>query len=337
MSDTNYDTVHARTLHLFPELVTSLGGDPAALLAHAGIGDGGRLGATYRKMVLLLEHAALTLDCPDFAMRLGQMQGGGFYGPLGTAMRHSRSFGDAIDYSCSHTYAHSRAVRIKRDKAAEDGSVFVCHDILVDGIAGHGQLMEQMLLVGHLTAMEITGGHARARTIHFRHQPISTLAVYRRYFGCEILFGQKQDGCTFSAASLASPIVDPDANAYRAVTTYIDRSFTEHAPPLHAQVRGLVMRFLGTDQCTNDRIAAELNLHPRTLHRRLRAENSSFQQVKDEVRRELMTYYLCQTGLDFAHISERLGFAEQSVFTRNCNRWLAASPTQVRAKARLPA
>jgi AraC-like DNA-binding protein len=99
-------------------------------------------------------------------------------------------------------------------------------------------------------------------------------------------------------------------------------------------VRGLVMRFLGTEWCTNDRIAEELNLHPRTLHRRLKAEGSAFQKIKDEVRSDLMLYYLQQTAQDFAHISERLGFAEQSVFTRSCHRWLSASPTAIRAEAR---
>ena len=81
----------------------------------------------------------------------------------------------------------------------------------------------------------------------------------------------------------------------------------------------------------NREVAAELNLHPRTLHRRLAAEGTSFQKIKDEVRRDVMLYYLQQTRLDFTRISERLGFSEQSVMTRRCNRWFSASPTRVRA------
>ena len=91
------------------------------------------------------------------------------------------------------------------------------------------------------------------------------------------------------------------------------------------------MRFLGSELCGNREVAAELNLHPRTLHRRLAAEGTSFQKIKDEVRRDVMLYYLQQTRLDFTRISERLGFSEQSVMTRRCNRWFSASPTRVRA------
>ena len=47
-----------------------------------------------------------------------------------------------------------------------------------------------------------------------------------------------------------------------------------------------------------------------------------------------MLYYLQNTSLDFAHISERLGFAEQSVMTRSCNRWFFVSPTRLRVQSR---
>lgn len=329
-----FDIVHARSLHLFPELVTMLGGDPAELMARAGI----RPRPTYRQMGLLMDMAAETLACTDFGMRLATMQGGGQFGPLGEAMRNSRTFGEALDYVCTHSYAHSLAARITRHpgegRGPKSAGTFFSHDILIDGMAARSQLMEQTLLVGHLTAMEMTGGHARARVVLFRHQPVSPLPIYRRYFGCEVRFGQPRDGCFFSDASLAAPIMDADAEAFRAVTAYIDESFTQHRPPLHAEVRGLVTQYLGSEHCTNDRVATDLNMHPRTLHRRLKAEGATFQTIKDEVRRDLMLYYLRRTALDFAHISERLGFAEQSVFTRSCNRWLAASPTRIRAEAR---
>ncbi|HEX7874074.1 MAG TPA: AraC family transcriptional regulator [Sphingobium sp.] len=334
----SFDMVYAHMLHLFPELVTALGGNAGELIARAGIAPGDASGAplrpTYNQVGAVLQLAAQELDCPDFGMRLAQAQGGGLFGPLGNVMRNSRTFGEALEYVGTHSYAHSLATRIQPHRLPEENSIFMSHEVLLDGRADRSQLMEQMLLVGHLSAMEMTGGMARARQVNFRHQPISPLRTYRRYFGCEVRFGRNQDGCVFSEAAWAAPITDPDAETYRTVTSFIDERFTQHSPPLHAQVRGLVMQYLGAEDCSNDRIAAELNLHPRTLHRRLKAEGNAFQKIKDEVRIDLMAYYLRQTDLDFAHISERLGFAEQSVFTRSCNRWLAASPTRVRAEAR---
>ena len=323
-----FDTVHARMLRFFPELVRDLademGVDPADLLRRAGVTatDG-----SYRQAIHLLERAAATLRCSDFGLRLAQKQGGGgMFGPLGQAMKNSRTFGDALTYVGEHSYAHSLAARIRLTRLP-GGGAFSAHDILLEGVPVKTQLVEQIILVGHLAALEITGGHARVRRVHFRHQPVSPPATYRRHFGCEVRFGQNEDGVLFSAADLACPVVDPDAEAFDRIAAFIDSAFPQQRPPLHAEVRGLVMLDLG---CTNESVAADLHLHPRTLHRRLRAEGTSFQRIKNEVRRDVMFYYLRQTRLDFTRISERLGFAEQSVMTRSCNRWFAASPTRVR-------
>ncbi|RJF91615.1 AraC family transcriptional regulator [Sphingomonas cavernae] len=334
----DFEVVHARILRFFPELVEELGGDLRDLLQQSGLEPGilcqGEPEVSYRQMVHLIELAATELRCSDLGMRLASLQSGSMFGPLGLAMRNSRTFGDALDYVCKHSYAHSLAAHVWLRRFPAVKHVFVGHDILLDRIPNKSQAMEQLLLVGHLAAMELTGGRARVRRVHFRHQPVSPLPVYRRYFGCDVHFGQNEDGVTFSERDLICPIIDPDAKAYEAVTAFIDREFTRHHPPLHAQTRGLIMQRVWSGECSNERIAADLNLHPRTLHRRLKAEGTSFQQIKDEVRGDIMLYYLQQTDLDFAAISEKLGFAEQSVMTRSCNRWFAASPTRVRAGQR---
>jgi AraC-like DNA-binding protein len=332
-----FDVVHARILRFFPDLVEKLGGDPKRLMQKVGIPanvSDVKSSATYRQMVHLIELAATQLRCTDFGMRLATLQcGGSMFGPLGLVMKNSTTFGDALDYVSKHTYAHSLAARVwKRSRSSK--SVFVGHDILLDRMPNKCQAMEQILLVGHLAAMEITGGHARVRQVHFRHQPISSPRTYRRYFGCAVRFGQNEDGVVFSDRDLACPIIDPDLQVYRAAISFIDAKFTRHRPPLHAQTRGLIMQLLGTEDCTNAWIATALNLHPRTMHRRLTAQGTSFQQIKDEVRRDVMLYYLQQTNLDVAFISERLGFAEQSVMTRSCRRWFFASPTMLRAQGR---
>ena len=103
---------------------------------------------------------------------------------------------------------------------------------------------------------------------------------------------------------------------------------------MHAQVRGVILQFLGAEDCSNEGVAAELHLHPRTLHRRLKAEGRTFQEIKDEVRRDVALYYLQHTDLDLTHVAEKLGYAEHSVLTRSCIRWFAAAPSQLRARAR---
>lgn len=331
-----FDTIHARVLHRLPEVVRELGGDVATLLAEAGIRasamERDEAAISYRQVVLLMEHAARQLGAPDFGLRLAMRQGATMFGPLGDVMRSSRTFGEALSYVSRHAYVHSLAARVWL-RREEDGSVFSGHDILLNDLPHRVQAMEYILLAGHLGAVEFTGGGARVRAVHFRHQPVSPMRTYRRHFGCDVRFGQDEDGVLYSRKDMAAPIVDHDARAFAEVTAWIERNFTRHRPPLHAETRGLVMQLLASGDCSNERVARELNLHPRTFHRRLVAEGTTFQKVKDEVRRDIMRYYLEQTRLDFLHVSERLGFSEQSVMTRTCRRWLGGCPSEIRARA----
>ena len=331
-----FDIVHADILGFFPDLVRELGGDPASLLAEVGLrfdeisGHISRFG--YRQHALLLEHAAASLRCPDFGMRLATLQGGSrVFGAIGGVMKNSKTFGQGLDYVTKHAYAHNLAARIRLERHRGSQSVFVAHDILLDRLPNRSQLMEQLLALGNLNAIEITGGQARVRRVLFRHHPLSAPATYRRVFGCEVRFDQQADGVVFSEQDLLCPILAPDPQVYARVTSFIDAAFTRVSPPMHAQVRGVILRFIGTEFCNNDAVSAELNLHPRTMHRRLSAEGTSFQTLKDEVRRDLTLYYLQQTGLSLTQIAGKLGYAEHSVFTRNCTRWFAVPPSRVRA------
>jgi AraC-like DNA-binding protein len=335
----SFDVVHAKMLRFFPDLVLELGGDPRALLQMVGLNPQSAstacIDTSYRQIVQVMELAAAELRCPDFGMRLARLQRGGtMFGPLGTVMRNSATFGDALAYVMLHNYAHSLAIRLWLTHCPSEGTFFAGHDMLLDQLPNKCQVTEQIILLGHQTAMELTDGYARARRIHFRHQAIAPLASYRRYFGCDVLFSQNDDGLVFAERDLARAIVTPDTQAYRRAAAYIDTEFTCHQPPLSAQARGVIRQLLGTEECTNKRVADELQLHPRTLHRRLVAEGTSLQKIRDEVRRDIMLYYLQQTDVDLASISEKLGFAEQSVMSRRCYRWLSASPTKIRSQVR---
>jgi AraC-like DNA-binding protein len=95
-------------------------------------------------------------------------------------------------------------------------------------------------------------------------------------------------------------------------------------------VRGAILRVLDDGTCTSEWIAGRLGLHPRTLHRHLRREGTSFRLIKDEVRRDLAGYYLRSTDLDIKAISERLGFSEQSALSRRARKWFGAAPSGLR-------
>ena len=72
----------------------------------------------------------------------------------------------------------------------------------------------------------------------------------------------------------------------------------------------------------------------RTLRRRLTEENTSFQEVRDEVRFGLATEYLAATPLPLQEISTLLGYSDPGNFTHAFKRWAGKSPSDFRLERR---
>lgn len=323
-------------LRFFPEQVEELGGHPGLLLKQVGIeysGPGCLIPANYRQYVALLERAAVDLVCPDFGMKLAALQAEiATAGPFVDAMRNASTFGNALQFVCSHSYAHSLAAGIWLKRSLSGNQTVIGHDILLDRLPQKAQAMEHILLSGHLLTLNLTEGRVRARRVLFRHQPLSSLKAYRQYFGCEVRFGRSADAIAYNDADLSCALSPPDPRAYQSAAALIESRFPQRVPPLQARARGIITHFLGTDLCTKERVAAELGMHARTLHRRLVEAGTSFQQIKNEVRRDRIMYYVAETALEFGLISEKLGFSEQAVLTRCCRKWFAMSPSQLRSE-----
>lgn len=79
-------------------------------------------------------------------------------------------------------------------------------------------------------------------------------------------------------------------------------------------------------------VAARLNLSPRTLHRRLAEEGSSFRAIKDALRRDLALARLTKTTAAVAQVAAELGYADPSAFYRAFVGWTGMGPEQYRRR-----
>ena len=75
-----------------------------------------------------------------------------------------------------------------------------------------------------------------------------------------------------------------------------------------------------------EQAAKALNVSVRTLCRRLEDENTAFQQVKDDVRRDIAMERLLNSDASLAEIASELGFGEVSSFHRAFRAWTGMTP-----------
>jgi AraC-like DNA-binding protein len=73
-------------------------------------------------------------------------------------------------------------------------------------------------------------------------------------------------------------------------------------------------------------VAAELDVHPRTLRRQLAAEGTSFRALLNEARSTLAVDLLCNVGLTVDEVSKRLGYSDTSTFCHAFKRWHGVPP-----------
>ena len=69
----------------------------------------------------------------------------------------------------------------------------------------------------------------------------------------------------------------------------------------------------------------------RTFIRKLKQEDSSYQLLLDEVRKELVVWYLTNDRLSIEQIANKVGYADTSNFSRVFRRWFNQTPTEFRA------
>ena len=79
-----------------------------------------------------------------------------------------------------------------------------------------------------------------------------------------------------------------------------------------------------------DDLAAWLNLSARTLHRQLKEEGASLQQLKDAVRRDLAMGLLLRTHRPIKQIAAEVGFQNEKSFMRAFKTWTGQTPEAFR-------
>ena len=97
------------------------------------------------------------------------------------------------------------------------------------------------------------------------------------------------------------------------------------------RVRDLLRSALPASLSLED-IADQLHLSPRTAHRRLEEEGSSFRAIKDALRRDMALARLTKTRDPIAQVAADLGYADSSAFYRAFVEWTGMAPVYYRRR-----
>jgi AraC-like DNA-binding protein len=327
--------VRVQAVRGYRELVAELGGDPVLLLRAAKIKstafDQPASLISFGVITQLLERSARDLACPDFGLRLAERQDIGILGPLAVAMRYSATVGEAMRIASKYIHVYNAAISFSVRADHSDDEALFAFEVLSEHGPHCAQMVEHGVGITCRIVNMLSAGQSRQSQVWLPHPAVASRAAYRRHLGAPVVFEAPLAALAIDRADLDLPLGEHNEELRARAVDYLNVQFPGPRTSLSIHVRKVIERLLGTGACGYAEVANALSMHPRTLQRRLREEGTTFEDIKDEVRRDLARCYLAYPDVPLAHVTALLDYREQSALSRSCQRWFQTTPRALRA------
>ena len=327
--------VRVEAVRGYRALVAELGGDPIGLLRAAKIKnaafDQPASFISFGAIIQLLERSARDLACPDFGLRLAERQDIGILGPLAVAMRYSATVGEAMRCASKYIYVYNAAIgfSIRADRGEDEA--LLTFEILSEHGPQCAQMIEHGVGITCRILSMLSVGRSHPSRVWLPHPAVASRATYRRHLGAPVEFKAPVAALAIDRGDLDLPLYEHNEELRALAVDYLNVQFPPRRTSLPVQVRTVIERLLGTGACGYAEVADALSIHPRTLQRRLREAGTTFEDIKDEARRDLARRYLAYPEVPLTQVTALLDYGEQSALTRSCQRWFDTSPRALRA------
>ncbi|WP_461519358.1 AraC family transcriptional regulator [Porticoccus sp.] len=194
-----------------------------------------------------------------------------------------------------------------------------------------GHFMTEFLMVTwHRFPSWYIGEAIRLRETHFVHPAPEHRKELRIMFPGNLLFSQQANSLFFDSQYLDKPLVrtNRELEAFLANSPSDIMTIPGEDNSLEAQIERTFLRV--SSQRLNfpkaEELAEQMSISPLTLYRHLQQEGTSYQKIKDNIRREIAIDKLVNENLSVDEVSEIVGFEEPRSFTRAFKQWTGLSP-----------
>lgn len=178
----------------------------------------------------------------------------------------------------------------------------------------------------------LTGRDDLVLSAHIEFPTPDYYQAYQRHFHCPVLFNQETNCLILREHALKSPVLYQNPCLHTSLIEQCNLALSRVAlaDSFHNKVQKVLGTMLHGRTPTIEEVSQQLNLPTWTLRRKLKEENTSFQTLVDEMRRDVALSYMRNTDLSFGEISYLLGFSTPGAFQRAFKRWAGTTPGDFR-------
>ncbi|MDB5965700.1 MAG: AraC family transcriptional regulator [Polaromonas sp.] len=278
---------------------------------------------TARQMEVLSAQAMLELDDEALAAFTRKLPWGS-YGMLARASLTSPNLGIAVRRWCRHHALLTDDIVLTVSTSGDTAAITV--DEKVAGSIGEFGLVHVLRNI-HGLACWLVDSRIPLQGASFPFDAPPHADAYPLMFQGELQFNAAQADIRFDVRYLALPLRRDEKALQQMLQRALpltvlqyrrDRLLVEQVRQLLANTAGLIHNA--------ETLAAALNISARSLHRQLKEEGASLQQLKDEVRFERAKDMLLRTSRPIKQVAAASGFRGEKSFMRAFRVWAGTSP-----------
>lgn len=171
-----------------------------------------------------------------------------------------------------------------------------------------------------------------ALEVRFTHADPGYRDEYERILRAPVTFSCGENAMRLEQRFLHHPIAIQPRYVFGILSEHADRLLRrlEQAGSVSEQVQRMLMPILHTGEASIDAVARRMGVSRQTVYRRLKVEGVTFEQVLDELRRELALHYLRGRKVSVHETAYLVGFSDPAAFSRAFKRWTGMSPRAFR-------
>jgi AraC-like DNA-binding protein len=326
-------TVPAEYVRPIAEQLRSTGVDVHAWLERCEVPD-----AEIQKPDHLVPYPAfrrLVLDAiaaarePALGLFVGQRLVASTHGMVGAAAVSSSTVRQALEIVERFSILRSSVVTISHEIGKHEGRVIFTEVLPLGDI--QRPLLEAVVLSIKNVLDEITMGACQVREVAFPFEEPEYATLARDLFGCKVRYGQTWTGFIAPPEIVELPLKMADPAAFEEAARICQRELDRIAAQesTGARVRRLLLE--RQNGFPSLQITARLfHMTPRTLHRRLVDEGTSYRELLESVRRTLAIEHVRSGRFTLEEIAYRLGYTDLANFRRAFKRWEGVAPSAYR-------
>jgi AraC-like DNA-binding protein len=284
----------------------------------------------------VLERAVAATNDPYFGLRLSQSQSISAAGLIAQISQTSETVKQALEYCCHFANLGCSALPMHLSEEKDHYKVRLTPNpvwVQQSDIAFR-HTAEGVMAFSLREFHSLTHEQYHPIEIHFTWPAPTDLSVYKEVYQCPLLFNQKELAILLRKEHVEQKVITADYELLRILVMHAEEKSRklDKDHRFSAIVKQSVIQLVKPEFPKIEKVALHLNISPRTLQRRLKAEGQTYQSLTDELKKEFAISYLQRQELSISEIAYLLNYADNSTFTRSFKRWTGQSPQAYRTQ-----